>query len=166
MTPASPGTQHAGAAHRAATRALVGFRSVPREVREDLAQEAALRTWQAPAIRHPDRFASLVARRLAIDWLRRRLDVDVANACDVAEVAPWQRQVEARLTVRAVLATIAGAPRLHRETLQLLFLDEHDIDEVLLAAGVDEDARGRMRDALYKRRSRATAWLRSRLPDT
>ena len=161
MTPSSD--SQVDAAHRAATRALAHFRTVPREVREDLAQEAALRTWQTPAVRHPERFATLVARRLAIDWLRRRLDVPTGYVADVPEVAPWQCQIEARLVLRVVGAAIARAPRLHRETLLLLYVEEQAIEDVV--AGEEGVAWARQRDLMYKRRRRAVSWLRANVPE-
>jgi DNA-directed RNA polymerase specialized sigma24 family protein len=151
------------AAHRAATRALRGYRTVPDAVREELAQEATLRTWQAAGVRDPARFAARVARRLGIDWLRRRAERGLTDLSEVQDAADWQRRVEARLDLECVRAAIEGGPRLHRETLLLLFVQELTIEEAVderLRFAPDGD-RALERDLLYQRRTRALTWIRT-----
>lgn len=138
---------------------------MPAEVREELAQEATFRTWQAHLVREPPRYATRVAQRLAIDWLRRRFEEPDPTVADDAEATPWERRVEARSALRVVESVIAGAPDLHRETLRLLYVEERTLEELLeerLRAGSAGD-RSRERDLLYKRRTRALSWIRAKL---
>jgi hypothetical protein len=75
--------------------------------------------------------------------------------------------MDARLALVEVEAALAAAPRLHRDTLTLLFVQETTIDEAVehrLAADRTTD-RERARDLLYKRRRRAIAWIRSALSE-
>jgi DNA-directed RNA polymerase specialized sigma24 family protein len=150
-------------AHRSAARALRSFRTMPESVREELTQEAALRTWLRPGVRDPARFAAKVARRLGIDWVRRSPERPLSEVCEVPEPADWQHRVEAWLDLEHVRVAIERGPRLHRETLGLLFLRELTIDEAVderLRAAPGGD-RALERDLLYKRRTRALTWIRT-----
>lgn len=144
------------AAWRAAGRALRRCPAVPTPVREELAQEAFLRTWTAVGVRDARAYAAATALRLAVDWLRReRRTTHGADLSEVAEVACWQDRAEASLDLRRVEATVAAGPATHRATLVALCWEERTVEE-LVGSG-----RGwrRRRDALYKRRRRAAAWI-------
>jgi DNA-directed RNA polymerase specialized sigma24 family protein len=153
------------AAWRAAKHTLRSFHQIPEAVREEIVQEAALRTWIAREVRVPTAFAACVARRLAVDWLRgqRRTGGVALEEVDPAEVQPWQRRTEARLELERVGAALATAPALHRETLVALVVEERTVEDVLESRGVSRESWGQERDALYKRRTRAVIWLRSAL---
>lgn len=154
-----------GRAHRAATRALKGFRHLPEPVREELAQEAAVKAWRAPDLRDPAGFAAQQARWLAIDWTRRerrRPDPPSAELAPHAELLSWERRVDAFLDLQRVRSLIAVAPALHRETLVQLCLEERRIDDVIDPATSPRE-RDRQRDLLYKRRNRARSWIRCSL---
>jgi DNA-directed RNA polymerase specialized sigma24 family protein len=155
-------TRDALAAHRAATRTLAGFWNIPATVREEYAQEATLRTLVAREVVDPSRYAARVAKRLAIDWLRRQDEALRPDVSDVQEVSDWQRRVEARMDLARVGAAIETAPRTHRETLVLLYVEEATLAEAVerrVAAEPGADP-ARERDRLYKRRTRALSWVR------
>ncbi len=145
-------------AHGAATRAVARFARVPRVVREELAQEATLRTLAARDVREPGPFAGRVASRLAIDWLRRSLEVPLGD--DPVDARGEEARTDVLLDLSRVAAVVARAPRRHRETLQLLFLEDLTIDELLARRPLPPADRARERDRLYKRRRRALAWIR------
>lgn len=161
---ASNRSVRACAAHRGATRALAGFLNVAAPVREELAQEATLKTLTAAGVLQPARFAAKVARRLAIDLLRRRTEVLVADVSDQDEADAWQRRVEARLELAWVRSTLAAAPRCHRDTVRELYFEDRTLGELVELRLADDPRadRGRVQDALYKRRRRATEWLEAR----
>lgn len=161
---ASNSRTRAAMAHRGATRALAGFLNVAAPVREELAQEATLKTLTATGVLQPGRFAAKVARRLAIDLLRRRAEVLVADVSDQDEGCAWQRWVEARLELAWVRAALVVAPRIHRETVTQLYFEDRTLGELVeLRIAADPSAdRSREQDLLYKRRRRATGWLRDR----
>ncbi len=147
---------NAGLAHGAAGRALRGFRRVPVAVREELAQEAALRAHVDPAVRDPAAYAAEAARRLAIDWMRREWrSAGAGGLSHHEEVVPWACRVEASLDLARVSALLARGPRRHGHTLRTLVLEERAIDELI---GPGD---GRARDLWYKRRRRAVAWVRA-----
>jgi DNA-directed RNA polymerase specialized sigma24 family protein len=162
MDPTDPDVDLARVAHRAATSALRGFRSVPHAVREELAQEAALRTWSTPGVRDVRGFAAQVARRLAVDWIRRAGARGAAwtDLSPVPELSPWQQRIEARMDLDRVWALLARAPGLHRDTLLRFAVEGSTVDELLAAEPGATAPREQRRDLLYKRRRRAVAWIR------
>jgi hypothetical protein len=137
----------------AVVRSLGGFHQLPREIREELAQEAILRTLQAPNVQSPIRFAVRVARRLAIDTLRHSRSVrqwaDRQVTPDTGETEEQMcEQVDhSRIDLQRLLAE---APPHHREALSQL-------DDRVVDLGRDPVER----DRLYKRRRRALAWARA-----
>jgi DNA-directed RNA polymerase specialized sigma24 family protein len=150
----------AAIALRAATKTLRRFRGIPWPVRQELAQEAALRTWLSAGVRNPATFAGCVATRLAIDWLRRRArarEVGAGELPVLPESVSWSGRVEAALDLERVYARIADAPGVHRETL-VAYVEGLTIEEML--ATRPAGARGLARDVLYKRRRRALEWIR------
>jgi hypothetical protein len=74
--------------------------------------------------------------------------------------------VEARLDAARVVRCLEDAPALYRDTLCRLYLHEDEVSE-LVAEEVAEDgdplAHGKIRDRVYKRRSRGLAWARRQL---
>ncbi|MEQ1506198.1 MAG: hypothetical protein ABMB14_28455 [Myxococcota bacterium] len=77
-------------------------------------------------------------------------------AYDEQQIAETWARIEAALDLGRACRMLAEAPATHRRTLEALVLEDRSIDE---ATGGD---RGQARDALYKRRARATAWMRNR----
>jgi DNA-directed RNA polymerase specialized sigma24 family protein len=140
------------------------FASVPACVRQELEQEARLRTLAATGIERPEAFARRVARNLAIDWLRRRRTVPLEE-----ERMEGARCVEERLDVLRLRAVLRSAPEGHRQVLVRLYLQEEAIEVLVaeLAGGsreaVGERAWAKARDAVYKRRLRALGWVRERM---
>lgn len=154
----------AGAVHRSATRAVAGFRAIPAAVREELAQEATLRTLAQPGVAHPRAFARQVARRLAIDWHRRGAELVALPAEPPAPGCPIAR-LEARSALRALARCALDAPRRHHEVLSAFGFDQSSMDEVVrdASSGPPGDDPHRRRDRWYKRRRRALSWFRARL---
>jgi DNA-directed RNA polymerase specialized sigma24 family protein len=140
----------------AATAVLRTFRSIPLAVREELAQEATLRTLVQPDVVHPPAFARQVARRLAIDWQRRTGEVPLPDH-DLAIEDGLLRQLEARALLRCLAAYTATAPRGHREAVARLVADE--CDRGATPAPVDPLER----DRWYKQRRRTRTQLREQL---
>lgn len=147
----------------AAQRRVASFHAIPPPIRDELAQEAALRTWQCAGVTDPAALASRIARNLAVDWLRRQRFV-VPLEHDVAGRDPWAR-ADARLDVARALEALDRAPPTYRHVVSALYVEDRDVGEL-----VDEEtsadtltARHRARDRIYKRRRRGLAWLRERL---
>lgn len=137
-------------AHRAASRALRRFRGLPAAVRQELAQEAALRTWAARDVRDWAAFARQVARHLATDCLRRErpsagLDVELEEA------VPFARRLEARSQLRRLAWALRRSH--HWPTVWAFAWEERTVAE--LTAGGDT------RDLWYKRRRRAQVFARA-----
>jgi DNA-directed RNA polymerase specialized sigma24 family protein len=147
--------------HQAASRSVRRFRSVPAVVQEELAQEAVLRTLIGPAVRHPAAFAGQVARRLAIDWLRRPREVEL-GLTEHPDPGSLERELEARSVVSLLARELRSAPARHREVIRAV-ASEVTVDEQLAHHRVRGSELGRARDVLYKRRRRALGWLRARL---
>ncbi len=144
------------AAQAAARRSLLRFsRRIPREVRDELCQEAVLRLLTAEGVRSPAAFAWQVARRLALDHLRA--ERPRAHLPDLP-CSRGTREADLRHDVRRVLEAL---PAGHGRALVSMFLEGHDVDD-LIPAGASID---RARSALYKRRARALGHARELFPD-
>lgn len=159
----SPREHRAEVVHRAARRALDRFPNLPVQVREDLAQEASLRTLLAERVVHPARFAAQVAAHLAIDCLRRKTEVLLPDAGELTATCPWEARVEAHLDWERVRRIIGAGPSGHRETLRVLFVEDTSLAEVVERTvranpGADPHVE---RDRWYKRRKRALTWFRA-----
>lgn len=153
------------AALHAAADTLARFRGrIPRPVLDEIAQEAALRSWSAAAVRDPRAFASRIARNLAIDWIRRAREVSLGD-WDGGASAVWDPRLDARLDAQRIRTLLAIAPSAYRATLRALYLDEDTVEQLVerTSPGADPRGRARARDLVYKRRGRALAWMRARL---
>lgn len=129
------------------------LRYLPRQDREEIAQEAVTRTIEAENVRRPRAFAMRVARNLAIDLCRQqRARLRAAGRLVEPDPVEPAEVVDARHDVAALLE---AAPETHAEMLEVL-LDER-FDETH-STPVE-------RDRQYKRRSRALTWARQTLED-
>ena len=151
---------------RSAAASLARFQ-MPWQVREELVQEATLRTLAARDVRDADRFARGVGRRLGIDWLRRSGRERCVDELEEApERSPWEDRVQSDLDYHRARVALEGAPPSYRRTLVALYVEERTVEEVvteLAGAAGSAEARRRARDLVYQRRIRALRWLRSRL---
>lgn len=149
----------------AATR----WRSVPVCVRQELEQEARLRTLCAQGVECPEAFARRVARNLAIDWLRRSRMVGLDDALQATHPALRAAPREHGFDLERLREVLRKAPQRHREVLARLYLQEDPVDALVAESlgasrdDVGEAAWGRARDAVYKRRTRALRWVRDRM---
>jgi hypothetical protein len=138
-------------------------RQIPRCVREDLAQEAVVRTWAHPDVRCPSSFSRRVARNLAFDWLRQAQHDELREDC--TQVSP----VEPRHDALRLARCLGRAPARVRELVRRHYLDDEPWERLIddEAGGprdrVGERRWGQARDALYKRRRRGLSWLRQAL---
>ncbi|MCB9684696.1 MAG: sigma-70 family RNA polymerase sigma factor [Alphaproteobacteria bacterium] len=144
---------------QAARKSLLPFRrTIPSEVREELCQETVLRVLDASQVRHPSAFAWQVARRLAIDHVRRG---QRQEAFPEPVDGTFADRVERALDAKRVMRRVLHLAPSHGRFLAEHYLGERDVDEL-----VGETAhRGRARDALYKRRSRALRCARDLFPE-
>ncbi|MEQ1502521.1 MAG: hypothetical protein ABMB14_09825 [Myxococcota bacterium] len=148
---------------------LSSFRfQIPSAVLEELQQEAVFRVLHAEAVRTAPGLVRRIARNLAIDFLRRRREVPLD--LDGPEDRPWFRPLDQILDARRVFDAVAAAPAPYREVLHALLVDELDLDDLVELevtrrglAPDDHAGRATARDALYKRRARAMAWVRRAL---
>ena len=151
---------------RTSAMALSWFRRrIPSMVLDELCQEAAIRTLQAVGVEDPAAFVHQVARRLAVDWLRRRREHSWDDQVERIGDARWADGVEHRLDAKRVLSVLESAPPAYRALIEALYFRHLDLEDLVRdeLASRDEQERPRVRDALYKRRTRALGWLRSRL---
>ncbi|MBX2797687.1 MAG: hypothetical protein KTR31_08470 [Myxococcales bacterium] len=152
---------------RLARAVLDGFSSIPVPVREELAQEAAFRTWCRRGVAHERAYVRRTARNLAVDWLRHLDTVRAHQRCRPPLPPDWS--LDDQLDVRRAIAMLeAEAPAEYRVVLRL-YLEgaptDELVEEVLGAPRrqVEPAAWSRARDLLYKRRARSLRWLRARL---
>lgn len=149
--------------------------TVPPEVRYDIVQETLLRllqqeTWPD----NPDSWAMTVAQHLAISWLRRAATAAQAQR-ELQERARvdedlWERSTTARLDLQRAAVSMRMAPDRYRRLLVSHCLEGDPLEE-LIALELqergerpdDSTAYDLARDAIYKRRARATAWVRASL---
>ena len=150
---------------RSAAASLARFR-MPWQVREELVQEATLRTLAARDVRDADRFVRGVGRRLGIDWMRQSVRERCVEVEEAPERSPWEDRVQSDLDYHRARVALEGAPPSYRRTLVALYVEERTVEEVVTelagAAGSTEDRR-RAKNLVYQRRIRALRWLRTRL---
>lgn len=147
-------------------RSLRGFRhQIPSQVLEELAQEALLRTLDAPGVNDTRAFARRTGRHLAIDWLRKRREIGLPELPDPADRS-WADRIDARIDTERALALLALAPRSYRTTVERLYVAGEEVDDLVRAepgATDGPEAWNRLRDVVYKRRQRGLGWVRRRL---
>jgi|GEM_PF-6092934 len=124
------------------------FHQLAVEAREDLAQEAVLRTLEAGAT-NPAGFVRVTARNLAVDQLRRERR---RRHEPLLELPTGVEAVSLDDQVAELESLIARAPTCYGETLRTSLSDEP-------VTWADPQAR----DAWYKRRERALDWARRKL---
>lgn len=162
-TPAWEWPAHTCAAHAVLSR----FHQIPESVREDLVQDALIRALEADEIAHPRAYLCRIVTNLAVDWLRRRREIPRPHPYSTTPCHAWQAEVEERLVRHSILRLLLEAPPSYRSFLEQALRGEEL--EAMVARGcgdeADDKARARARDALYKRRRRALAWLRDRIAE-
>jgi RNA polymerase sigma-70 factor, ECF subfamily len=132
-------------------RTVLGLMGGDRALAEDVLQETALRLWRAgarfdPALGSEEVYVRVVARRAAVDLLRRRRELpaswvaDAADAADAAEAVhgdrvtpPAQARVLDADLVERGLATLSDA---HREVVTRAYLRDESYTDIALGLGV------------------------------
>jgi RNA polymerase sigma-70 factor, ECF subfamily len=132
-------------------RTVLGLMGGDRALAEDVLQETALRLWRAgarfdPALGSEEVYVRVVARRAAVDLLRRRRELpaswvaDAADAADAAEAVRGDRvtpAAHARVldadVVRRALATLSDA---HREVVTRAYLRDESYTDIAVGLGV------------------------------
>jgi RNA polymerase sigma-70 factor (ECF subfamily) len=117
-------------------RTVLGLVGGDQALAEDVLQETALRLWRAgarfdPALGTEEVYVRVVARRAAVDLLRRRKDIPADWAADAAgpdRAAPiaQQRILDADLVQRA-MSTLSEA---HREVVTLAYLRDESYQQI------------------------------------
>ncbi len=142
-------------------RSVRGFRQIPIPVREELAQEAIARALGVADVEAPLALTRRIARNLAVDWLRRRREEHLHE--QEAGSDGWQAQMHARLDAQRAVAVLERAPPSYREVVHRCFLEDVDVDTLIDEECRPGEARGRVQDRIYKRRTRGLAWTRRAL---
>ena len=144
---------------------------IPESVRDELCQESVLRMLTRSEVLDPLAFVRRVARHLAIDWLRRRYEVEMYDGIERMPGISWHEQVEEQIDLGRLRLALDAAPAPYREIVQALLFEGVELEELvqkeLLDRGQEpsEQAWALARDAVYKRRSRALGWLRRKLSE-
>ena len=132
-------------------RTVLGLMGGDQALAEDVLQETALRLWRAgarfdPALGSEEVYVRVVARRAAVDLLRRRRELpaswvaDAADAADAAQAVHGDRvtpaahaQVLDADLVERGLATLSDA---HREVVTRAYLRDESYTDIALGLGV------------------------------
>lgn len=155
---------------QAAALSLSRFKhQIPESVRDELRQESVLRMLTRGEVLDPLAFVRRVARHLAIDWLRRRYEVEMHDGIERMTAVCWHEQAEEQIDLGRLRQILASAPAPYREIVQALLFDGVELEELVHKELLDrgqprtEETWALARDAVYKRRSRALSWLRRAL---
>lgn len=142
----------------------LGMFRIPYQVREELAQEAAVRCLGAPGVRSPRAWMRRVAHNLAVSWLRARREEPWPD--EERGSARWEREVEARLDASYAVTALQGAPMAYRDFVVRHYLEQVGLDELIAQEQALGEPSHRVRARMYKRRARSLAWARLRLDPT
>lgn len=137
-----------------------------RQGAEDAVQEAFLDLWRNPGRFNPDAgslrtWLCTIARRRAIDWLRRQ-SAQRTYLTRLAGQAPIEAPVEddviSAATAKAVRECVRDLPRLYRDPIALAYYYGLSYREVAIELGVPEGtAKSRLRSALHHLAERMAA---------
>jgi len=150
------------AALAAARHLLRGFHNIPEPVRDELAQEAVARALGVDEVAAPLAFTRRIARNLAISWLRKGREELWTEPPDPGS-SRWERRTDARLDARRALQVLESAPPAYRDIVRRCFLEDDDVDALVDEERQPGEARHRVQDRIYKRRTRGLAWTRRHL---
>ncbi len=132
-------------------RTVLGLMGGDQALAEDVLQETALRLWRAgarfdPALGSEEVYVRVVARRAAVDLLRRRRELPAEWAADAADAAAAvsavrgssltpaaQNQVLDADLVERGLSTLSEA---HREVVTRAYLKDESYTDIALGLGV------------------------------
>jgi RNA polymerase sigma-70 factor (ECF subfamily) len=133
---------------------------------EDAVQEAFLELWRNPGRFDPDAgslrtWLATIARRRAIDWLRRQ-SAQRTYLTRLAGQAPIAATVEEDVigaaTAKAVRECVRDLPRLYRDPIALAYYYGLSYREVAVELGVPEGtAKSRLRSGLHHLAQRMSA---------
>jgi RNA polymerase sigma-70 factor (ECF subfamily) len=127
---------------------------------DDIAQEAFVRSWQQlQTLRNPKVFGPWlmkIARRCAIDWLRRQQSLKYSGTLD--QMAAYERNGQLDEKKQHLLETIQQLPKPERQVVMLRYFGPHSVRDVA-------DIVGRSVGTVTKQLSRAHKRLRSRLQE-
>jgi RNA polymerase sigma-70 factor, ECF subfamily len=133
---------------------------------EDAVQEAFLELWRNPGRFDPDTgslrtWLATIARRRAIDWLRRQ-SAQRGYLTRLAGQAPIEPGVEEDVigaaTAKAVRECVRDLPRLYRDPIALAYYYGLTYREVAVELGVPEGtAKSRLRSGLHHLAERMSA---------
>jgi RNA polymerase sigma-70 factor (ECF subfamily) len=124
---------------------------------EDIAQEVFVDLWQRPERYDPERaplrsWLSMIARRRAIDWIRRR-DAQQRVRLAITEPPPTllEDDVLAATAYKQVRKAVADLPTLHRQAILLAYFRGLTYREVARVLNIPEGtAKWRLRNALRR----------------
>jgi RNA polymerase sigma-70 factor, ECF subfamily len=132
-------------------RTVLGLMGGDQALAEDVLQETALRLWRAgarfdPQLGSEEVYVRVVARRAAIDLLRRRRELPAAWAADAADAADAAQAVRGdRVTPQAhaqvldadvVARGLATLSETHREVVTRAYLHDESYTDIALGLGV------------------------------
>jgi RNA polymerase sigma-70 factor (ECF subfamily) len=132
-------------------RTVLGLMGGDQALAEDVLQETALRLWRAgarfdPALGSEEVYVRVVARRAAVDLLRRRRELPAAWAAEAADAADAAKAMQGSGSTPAAQAQVLDADLIeramatltpaHREVVSRAYLRDQSYTEIALGLGV------------------------------
>ena len=125
------------------------FRVSSREEAEDLASLTFIRAWDhiqaGKEVRTMQAFLYRIANNLIIDFYRKRGDTrdlsldDPKNPIDIPETADFVEELDLRMTVDQVRATLAKLPDSYREVIVMRYVSDLSVKEIAAALETSEN---------------------------